>query len=258
MTELDLKFKSLRVKLRKSGMDISEDVFKRYHPTTKNAKDEICVFCYSTSKITKEHILPKWMFEKNTEISFISSVNRQTQTYNKAVIPTCSVCNNSILSHIENHIIKVIEGLEAYEIYNNDDLCNIIRWLEILDYKLQVYDCRRKYIKYGNSEYDHDWGTMPVAWLRHLIDLNPFKVLEYLRSSQRRITVKAKTTRISSLVIFDTSKPQFIFFSQPNEYIFVSFPMYKIALFYFLRKKHEHYMEAYNEALYLMHKVFES
>ena len=258
MGKIDLKFKYLRVKLRQYGIEISEDVFKRHHPATIDINDEICVFCNSNSKITKEHVLPKWLFEKNTERSFISSVNKQTQKYNKAVIPTCSLCNNSILAHIENHIIKVIEGLESCEFYSNDDLSNIIRWLEILDYKLQVYDCRRKYIKYGNSKYDSDWGNLPVAMLRHFIDMNPFKALTYLRNSQRRITVKNKTERSNSLIIFDTAAAHFNFFTQPNEYIFISFPMHKIAFFYLLKKNHEQNKDAEKEALYLMKNVFES
>ncbi len=132
MTEIDLKFKYIRVKLRQHGMVICDDVFRRYHPATTNIKEEICVFCNSTSKITKEHVLPKWLFENDIESSMISSVNKQTQTYNKAVIPACAICNNSILAPIEKNIIKAIQGLETSDFYSAEDLCNIIRWLEIL------------------------------------------------------------------------------------------------------------------------------
>ncbi|NJO24834.1 MAG: hypothetical protein HC867_02145 [Bacteroidia bacterium] len=239
-------------------MEITEDVFFRFHPSTTKVKDEICIFCYSNTKITREHVLPKWLFEKSTKTLFISSVNKQTQTYNKAVIPTCSACNNSILSHIENHIIQVIHRLGKAKVYRDDDLSDIVRWMEILDYKLQVYDCRRKYIKYGNSEYDYNWGIFPVAMMRHFIDMDPFKAHDFLRRSQRRITVKAKTDRLNSLVVFNTAKPHFNFFIQPDEYIFVSLPMFKFAFFYFLKKKYNHHIEASEEALFIMEKVFNS
>jgi hypothetical protein len=258
MTELDSKFKSLRVNLRKQGLVISEDVFKRHHPATINIDDEICVFCNSTSKITKEHVIPKWLFEKNTESTFISSVNRQTQLYNKAVIPTCSECNNSLLAAIEKYLIKVVQGLDAHEVISNDNLSNIIRWLEIIDYKLQVYDCRRKYIKYGDSEYDYHLGSLPAAMIRHFMDFNPFKARDYLRRAQHRLTVKAKTERINSIVVFDTTESHFNFFSQPDEYIFVSFPKFNCAIFYFLTKKFDNNNDASDEALYIMEKVFET
>lgn len=256
MTEIDSNFKFLRVKLRQFGVEISDDVFKRYHPATIKIKEEICVFCNSTDQITKEHVLPRWVFEKNTENTLISSVNKQTQTYNKAVIPTCALCNNSILAQIENHIIKVIQRLETCETYNDVDLKNVIRWLQILDYKLQVFDCRRKYIKYGKSEYSSDWGIIPISMMRHFIDMNPFLAYNFLRQSQRRITVKAKTIENNSLIIFDTVSPHFNFFTQPNEYIFISFPMNKIAIFLFLKKKFSNSKEATDEAYYIMKNVF--
>lgn len=255
MQEINSKFKSLRVNLRKEGLDICEDVFRRFHPSTLKIKKEICVFCNTTSQLTKEHVLPRWVFQKSTSSEFISSVNRQSQTYNKAVIPTCSECNNSILGYIENHMIKLVERLEFCHSYNENDLYDSIRWLELIDYKAQIYDCRRKYLKYGNSEYDTTWGIFPVAMMRHFIDMNPYKAHTYIRSAQRRITVKNKSNRLNSLVVFETSHPHLNFFTKPNEYVFVSFPTSKIALFYFLRKKFSLLEEAKNEALHIISMV---
>ena len=255
MREINSKFKSLRVNLRKEGIDICDDVFRRFHPTTIKTKKEICVFCNSTAKLTKEHILPKWVFQKSISYEFVSSVNRQSQTYNKAVIPTCAECNNSILAYIESHMIKLLQRLESNAFYNNSDLFNCIRWLELIDYKAQIYECRRKYIKYGDSEFDEDWGIIPVAIMRHCIDMNPFKAHTYIRSAQRRITVKNKSNRLNSLVVFDTSYSHLNFFTKPNEYVFVSFPTNKIALFYFLRKSFKLIKEAEEEALYIISMV---
>jgi len=99
---------------------------------------------------------------------------------------------------------------------------------------------------------------MPVAWMRHFIDMDPFKALSYLRRSQRRITVKSKIDRFQSLVLFETSEPDFDFFTQPDEYIYISFPMYKIAVFYFLQKKFEDSENAFQEALYYIDGVSKS
>jgi len=258
MPDINLNFKSLRVNFRKHGIEISENVFHRFHPATLNIGDEICVFCKSTFNLTKEHVFPKWLFEKNTNIRFISSVNRQSQTYNKAVIPTCSDCNNDTLAEIEKHIIKILDVLDSNPKIFTDELEDIIRWLEILDYKTQVYDCRRKYIKYDDSEYDPFWGILPLAHMRHFMEMNPFKALDYLRRSQRRITVKSKDNRLNSLIFFRTSRPHFDFFCQPDEYIYVSFPMYKMAVFYFLRKEFDNVKDAGKEALYYIDQVSKS
>ena len=256
MQKIDSNFTHLRVNLRKHGLVIAKDVFHRFHPATKNPGNEICVFCNSTLKITKEHVLPKWVFEKDVESSLISSVNKQTQTYNKAVIPACAICNNSILAPIEKHIYKIVHNLEKHN-YDREDLSNLIRWLEILDYKLQVFDCRRLYIKHGKGKYDSTWGILPVGHLRHFIDLNPFKAYDFIRSSQRRITIKKKIV-FNSLLIFDTLYAHFNFFTQPNEYIFISFPMQKTAIFYFFREEFETDSEAYEEALYIIEQVSKS
>ncbi len=258
MSDIDLKFRAIRGNLRRHGHDISEDVFERFHPATKDQDPEICVFCNSTIEITKEHVIPRWVFENNTKDSLVSSVNRQVQTFNKAVIPTCAHCNNSLLSPIENYIIKLLPRLERKEVIDMADADNLISWLEILDYKCQVFDCRKKYIRYVNSEYDPQFAEIPVSWMRHIFEMNPFRALSYLRNSQRRIIRKSKNGRFNSLVVMDPKHASFYFFFQPNEYVFVSFPMFKIALFYFLRKEFIDNDLAYKESIYILHNVLKS
>ena len=258
MREIDKKFISLRTNLRKHRSTICEDVFKRFHPSTDNPGSEICVFCNSTLKLTREHVLPKWLLHNDTKAQFVSSVNGLTQTYNKAVVPSCSICNNEILADIERHIIEVTKRLETAESYNYNDLCDIIRWLEIIDYKAQVFDCRRKFLKFPNSEYDSDWGIFSIAMMRHFVEMNPFRAFDFLRSTQKRITIKNKLQHTNSLVIFHTRKSHFNFFIQPNSYIFVSLPTFKVAFFCFFRKRFDKPEHANREAYNIMIKVFNS
>ncbi len=257
MTQVDLKLKTLRVNLRKYGKIIAKDVAYRYHPATE-PKEEICVFCSSTSNITKEHVLPKWLIETELHNTMTSVVNKQTVIYNRALVPACSECNNSILAFIEKHIIRAIQNMDVFNDCSNYDVCNIIRWLEIIDYKLQVLDCRRKYIKYGNSEYDHDWGKFPVSMMRHFLTMNPWKSYSWLRNSQRRITIKEKIDGLNSFVVIRPCVPNFYFFNLPNEYIFLSFPTCRIAIFYFFKKRYKYYEYAAAEALDIIKKVIES
>jgi hypothetical protein len=258
MTELDLRFRLLRVNLRHHGAVIADGILKRSHPNYITSKGEICIFCNSSSAITKEHVLPKWLFQNDTQSTFISSINKQTQTYNKAVLPTCTVCNNSTLGYIENSITRIVRDLATNDDGSKDDLYNIIRWLEIIEYKLQVLDCRRKFIKHVDSPYDPQWAVFPVAMMRHLMDLAPWKAYHWLRRAQRRITMKTKKECLNSLVALKTRVRHFDFFALPDQYIYISFPMYNLAFFYFLKRRFDHHEQAAEEALRIMKKVDET
>ncbi|WP_316845519.1 hypothetical protein [Pedobacter psychrodurus] len=258
MKELNKKFRVLRVNLRRHGQAIAQEVVMQFHPATLHPGSEICIFCNSSIDITREHVLPKWVVEHELHSTMVSGVNKQTHTYNKAVVPACAECNNSVLACVERYIIKAIMGLDELKLCSDADLFNIIRWLEIIDYKLQVLDCRRKYLKYHNLEYDPLWGKFPVSMMRHFTSMQPWKAYYWIRNAQQRITVKAKNKNLNSLVILKTVVPHFNFFSKPNEYIFISFPMYNIALFLFLDRRHNDYSKSASEALNIIKVVAES
>lgn len=256
--DLPSKFKTIRINLRKNYIQISENVFRRMHPSNTKKTEEICVFCNTQENITKEHIIPKWVFERDTNLSFISKTNKQTQTYNKSTIPACRNCNNTLLSSIEKNTKETVRNIQSKKNLTLEDYENLIRWMEIIDYKLQVHDLRTKFLKYGKDTFDKEFGMMPRAIIRDLIFFNVFKTRSFLRNSQRRITVKSKHKKLNSLVIFRTKEPYFGFFNNPNEYVFISFPMFNIAFFYFLRKEWADYDNATEEARYIMKKVSET
>lgn len=255
---VDKAFQTLRVNLRKHGLKIPEDVFFRFHPITEKKPAEICIFCGSASDITREHVIPRWVFNGDVNLKYISGVNRQTQTFNKTVIPACAQCNNSTLGIIESEIKETITKHIFSKEHEERSVSNIMRWLELLDYKSQIYDCRRLYIKYSNNDYDTSWGIFPLAMMRHFIELKPFAPFDYLRNTQRRITVKEKFNRINSFVIFRPKKPHFDFFVKPTEYIYISFSLTNIAFFYFFKKDFLDYSDAVEEALYIIKKVAET
>ncbi|OPC34465.1 hypothetical protein [Elizabethkingia miricola] len=253
--KLNSLFIPLRVNFRKYGPEIAYDVFYRFHPTTLKPAPEVCVFCNSSKKLTKEHVIPKWLFQNNTGCGFEIATNNQFIKYNHSVVPACDTCNNSILAEIEKNIILILSRLENSESYKNEDLKNIIRWLEILEYKLQVFQCRLKFIKYGSNNYSQEFGVLQVAWMRHFWEMNPFKALSHLKFIQKSITIKEKSLSLNSLVIFTTKDPHHEFFHQPSEYIFISFPMFKIAIFYFFRRKFDNLEDCQYEAIRIMKKI---
>jgi len=63
---------------------------------------------------------------------------------------------------------------------------------------------------------------------------------------------------MNSLVVIKPRIPHFYFFAQPNEYIYLSFPMCRIAIFYFFKKRYNYYEAAANEAVDIIKKVVES
>ena len=258
MTSTEKAFSTLRVNFRKNGYFITENVYNRFHPGSYDVGEEICVFCGSNEKLTKEHVFPKWFFEGKTNVVFISKANQLTQTYNKAVIPCCQHCNNSLLAKIEKSIFRGIQSFDFNQAGQDDFLCDIIRWLEILDYKCQVYSCRRKYIKSGNSEYDPFWGILPLAVMEHFNDFAPFRPFDHLRNTQRRITRKQKNDKIDSLLVFEMSRPNLDFFVKPTKYIYVSMPFRNIAFFHFFRQSFSSLDIAAKQAKSIMKKVAET
>lgn len=254
LKKINSLFIPIRANLRKHGAEIAEDVFYRFHPATLNVGSEICVFCMTQKNLTKEHVLPKWLFQNKTNIGFEIRANQQSISYLKSVVPACNNCNNSILAEIEKKIIFIFENLEKNK--NYDDLENIIRWLEILEYKLQVFSSRLKYIKYANEPFS-DFGTLPVSWMNYFWEMKPFKALSNLKFMQRNISIKNKSSNLNSLIIFKTKKSHFEFFHQDSEYIFISFPMYNYAVFYFFRKKFKIAKDAQSEAIEIMKKILD-
>lgn len=251
-------FKEIRVNLRKNNVEITEDIHRRKHPYQGILTDEICVFCKTNKNITKEHIIPKWVFEKNVSETMVSSLNRQSQTYNKAVLPVCATCNNEYLAKIENHIIDILYRIDGLHGIVLEDLFDIIRWIEIIDYKFQVYECRQKYIKYGDLDYDKEWGLFPMAHLRFFHELNPFKSLTLLKRAVTRITKKSKVGKIESLVISRPKVKHFDFFCLVDEYLYISFPMYNLSIFYFLKKEFDNIQDSFKEAYEIIGKVHQS
>lgn len=258
MLGVDKSFQTLRVNFRKQGYEIAEDVYYRFHPSKVYNTAEICVFCGSKVQLTKEHVFPRWVFEKKTSLEFVSSANKLTQTYNKAVIPCCANCNNSILSEIEKYILNGIKQFSFSRFDQEEFQYNLIRWLEIIDYKCQVFDCRRKFLKFPKSDYDPFWGILPLSVMNHFESFAPFKPFDQLRNTQRRISVMRKSDRLYSLLILQMSKPHFDFFLKPTQYIYVSVPFRNIAFFYFFKEEFSSRQKAWNKAKFIMKKVAET
>jgi len=259
--DIEIKLKNLRVKLRQNSKAIMNDVVVRHVPriSSKNkSKKEICVFCANQDNLTKEHVLPKWTFEGCTKEFFVTDINGSEQTYNKTTIPVCADCNNNLLGNIERYIISILNDTDlSNSFFNNQQLQNIIRWLEIIEYKFQLLEIRRKFIKSKSSQYLEYLRDIPVSIMRSNIDYSPIKAVTQVRLSQRRVTQKSKDSNQNSLVVFKTKNESFYFFHHLNDFIFLELPKFGIALFYFYSREFENVEDAKNEAMEIIKTVYE-
>ena len=258
---IDTRTKSLRTLIRKNFKTIInhfiENKIRRNVNENKTVLKEICMFCSSTQNITKEHVIPKWTFEGSTKKFFITNINGLQQTYNKTTIPACSVCNNERLNALEVYTNKLFAEINLETtFFSSSELENIIRWLEILDYKFQILNARRLFLSSKDNGYVRYLADFPLSVLRPEMNYSPFKSLAEIRRSLRRLTIKNKHDNLNSLIVFKTSNKDFHFFHTMDDFIFLELPQYNIALFYFYKKIFSTDIEAKMEATKIIEAAY--
>jgi hypothetical protein len=250
-----MKSQTLRVAIRQNSKPVIDHLInyyiKRYNGKAYTGLiPRICLFCSSTTDITKEHVLPRWVFEKNTEEAYITNINELSQTYNKTTIPACNTCNTISLNELEKDVNKILtDNNLPNKFFTDKEIENIVRWLEVLDYKFQVIHVTRKFRtskKAGHIPYLTDFS---ISVLNPNFDYSPNRVIVELRRSLKRISIKSKVERINSLVVFKTTNTGLNFFHKSNDYIFLELPQKKVALFYFYQKTFVRVEDARDEAM---------
>jgi hypothetical protein len=94
-------------------------------------KHQICLFCSKTAQITAEHVLPRWVFEKDAGRFFNTTINGLSHKYNQTTIPSCATCNNNLLSELERRILQLFSSHQDHQNFFTDKgKEDIIRWLE--------------------------------------------------------------------------------------------------------------------------------
>lgn len=256
---IDNKLKSLRIAVRQNTNTVINHVIRNNisRLNLKNKTPDICMFCGSTTKLTKEHVIPRWTYENNTKEFFTTNVNGQVQTYNKSTIPTCSICNNDKLGYLESYINQLFSQSDVkVKIFSQAELSNIIRWLEIIDYKFQILNARKVFFAPKGNEYIPYLSDFSLSVLRPETDFSPMKAISEIRKSQKRITIKNKEQSINSLIVFKTTNKGFIFFHTMDEYVFIELPQYNIALFYFYKQTFSSHNLGHEKALEIIRKSY--
>lgn len=243
-------YKSVRNNLRSNGKAIISNIKNNYFdPWDFAGEPDVCPFCGSNNSLTREHVLPQWTFQSDPDRYFETKINASTQTFIKTVIPVCSKCNNETLSKIEKYINLLFRNTDlSTDYFEYEESLNIIRWLEIIEYKFHVLEFRRKYIRNHSADFVPFLKDVPMSVMRLNINLSPYKALSQLRKAQARVIRKDKEPRYYSMVIWRSKNTQPLFFHTMDEHIFFEFPEYQMAMFYFFNKEFSSNYDAESEA----------
>ena len=240
----------LRKNIRANHRKIIDSIINKY-------KEDICVFCGTTKNLTKEHVIPKWAFGNRPDKYFTTYTNGLDQAYSKTSIPACSLCNTNILSSLENELVRKFNTINLdIEYFSNEDLTNVILWLEIIEFKFHVLNMRRKFIKSKTSGYIPYLMNFPILLLQDDASLTPSKVFSNLRKAHLKLAIKSKEKRYKALLIFKTKNKNFHFFHKTNHFIFLELADFGIGLFYFFNREFKTETKAHKEAMGIIKKVY--
>lgn len=115
--------------------------------------DSRCFLCgTTTSKITKEHIFPKWILKKFSLFNqHLKLINGSNISYKKLTIPCCNKCNNEHLSKLEKKFKEIIDSNNNELTFNQEII--IFQWtakiLYATSYKKISLHINRSNIKDG-------------------------------------------------------------------------------------------------------------
>jgi hypothetical protein len=208
-----------------------------------------CIICGTTKNLTKEHVIPKWAFGNDQNKNFVTNINGISQSYSKTTLPACAHCNSYVLGVLERYLEMLFtqKNLET-DYFSDREKENIVLWLELIDYKFQALNLRRKLRKPKNSIYVPYLAQISIGIMQKM-DISPTKIFSNFRQALKKLGVKSKMEQLNSLVIFETSNESFHFFHKVNEFIFIEMPQKKVALFYFIDRTFDTDREAYELAM---------
>ena len=188
---------------------------------------ECCIICGTNKNITKEHLLPKWVFENDVKKSFFISPEDTLYSYRLSYLPCCKTCNSSVLGNFEHHIREILKKENKnFTISEKED---IIFWIKYLDFKFKIFGvekaCHRNTKSKSNIGLWDKPKNNPKNFFYDLFDL-------------------PATT--NSLIISEPKQKNFDFFYWKDHYFSITLPQCNISIIYFFTNKIENIEEFCN------------
>ena len=188
---------------------------------------ECCIICGTDKNITKEHLLPKWVFENDVKKSFFISPEDTLYSYRLSYLPCCKTCNSSVLGNFEHHIREILKKENKnFTISEKED---IIFWIKYLDFKFKIFGvekaCHRNTKSKSNIGLWDKPKNNPKNFFYDLFDL-------------------PATT--NSLIISEPKQKNFDFFYWKDHYFSITLPQCNVSIIYFFTNKIENIEEFCN------------
>jgi hypothetical protein len=230
---------------------ISVNYVERADGRSKDFKGPgICFFCGSDRNITREHVIPRWAFDRDPGRWFTTMINGLRQSYEQSTVPCCGKCNSAILNEIEKNVNGIFTDRDVTTNPLSDaEMEAVIAWFELIDYKFQVISVTRRFVAYKESGFIRFLSDFPISVLDPAFDYSPAKVLKTLRATMRQMGVRSKIKRLNSLIVFKTHNPSFYFFNKLNDFIYLEMPHKGVALLYFFTRQFDTVEAARDAAL---------
>ena len=245
----------LRLVARKNGKYVMNKLFDDY--LTGHFNKEIiasCLLCGSESNLTKEHVLPKWVFENDPKRTFTTDVNQLPQKYIGTTLPMCPTCNSDILNTLEKYIQKTLAEVDLKaKYYSSENWENIIRWLETIDFKFQLMDVTTKFRAHKEAGYIPFLADFSIAEMR---DFSIRTIKSKARLSLKRISTKDKSKMTNSLIVGTTKIKTFNYFHKSGQFIHLEIPKYNKVFFYFYEREFKNDENARKEAMKIIKSVY--
>lgn len=254
---IEESFLRLRKIVREEGKYVMGKLIDEYitGPISKKATRS-CFLCGTEKNITREHVLPKWVFESNSRRFFTTDINQLPQSYIGATIPACLSCNSDLLNTIERYIQKILSEVDLRNrYYSAEEWDNIIRWLEIIDFKFQVLDISKKFLAHKKAGYIPALADYSIALIR---DTSVRSVTSKCRLAFKRMATKDKSNRSNALIVGRTKQETFHYFHTSGQFVHLEIPTYNKAFFYFYEKEFLNDKTTKKEALKIIGKVYET
>ncbi len=250
------KLLQLRLVARKKGKYVMNKLFDDYL-TGLITKEVIpsCILCGTESNLTKEHVLPKWVFQSDSKYSFKTDINELSQKYISATLPCCISCNSDLLNSLERDIQRTLSEVDLEtRYYSPQEWKNIIRWLEIIDFKFQVFDLATKFKVHKKAGYIPGLADFSIAFMR---DMSVRTVTSKARLSLKRISTKDKSKMHNSLIVGKTKVKTFNYFHKSGQFIYLEIPTYNKVFFYFYEKEFRNDKKAEKEAMKIIRSAYD-